>query len=166
VVGRTLETSLAEPEFCLTDPSARPVVGAEIHVFRNGKVRMVALRSNPHLSLPELNPSDLVSNRRFEISRPVVQTLPGERFVYGVRAARCIGKQKQLTVKLDPYEPTILSMSSAAILSLAISGQRPLRAGETGTFHPGSRPAVSCRSPCLSSGRGRSLWEDPPTLFR
>lgn len=145
LMRRILETNLAEPEFRLSDLSGKPPIGAEIHVFHNGRVRMVALHNNPQLSLPDPNPLDTISNKRFEVPRIVVLTLPGERFVYDVRAARSIGKQKQLRIKLDPYEPTILSTSSAAIPSLTIVGPRHLRAGETGTFAltlAGPSPAV------------------------
>jgi len=45
-----------------------------------------------------------------------------------------VGKRKRLAVQLDPYEPIILTASSAAMPALAISGPRHLRLGETGTF--------------------------------
>src|SRR5206468_12538777 len=58
LMGRILRARLSEPEFRLTDSSGQPVVGAEIHVLRNGGVRMVALQSNPQLSLSDLGPLD------------------------------------------------------------------------------------------------------------
>jgi hypothetical protein len=124
---RILETSLPEAEFRLTDPSGQPVLGVEIQVFRNGGVRTVAIQSNP-------GPPDTASTKLFEGSRSVVLTLPREQFVYDVRTARTIGKQKQLTVRLDPYEPSIFTTSSAAIPPPKISGPRRLRPGQTGTF--------------------------------
>ena len=39
-----------------------------------------------------------------------------------------------MIVHLDPYEPTILSLSSAPMPTVAISGPRRLRLGESGTF--------------------------------
>jgi Beta-galactosidase len=134
LMGRILDGSLGEPEFRLTDQSGNPVVGAEIHVFRNGRVSMVALQSNPQLSLPDLGPSDRVSNKRFEAPQTLVLTFPGDRFIYDLRAVKALGKQKRITVHLDPYEPTILSLSSAPMPMVAISGPRRLRLGETGTF--------------------------------
>jgi hypothetical protein len=134
LMGRILDGTLGEPEFRLTDQSGRPVVGAEIQVFRNGNVRIIALQSNPELSLPDLGLSEAVSNKRFEAPQSLVLTLPGDRFVYDVRAARAVGKQKRLALQLDPYEPIILTASSAAMPTLAISGPRRLRLGETGTF--------------------------------
>jgi hypothetical protein len=145
LMERILETSLAPPEFRLTDQSGKLVVGAEIHVFRNGGVRTIALQSNPQLSLPDLGPPGFLSNKRYEVARSVVLTLPGARFVYDVRAGHAIGQQKQLTVRLDPYEPTILSTSPTAIPSLVITGPRRLRAGTTGTFaltFAGASPAA------------------------
>jgi hypothetical protein len=35
----------------------------------------------------------------------LVLSLPGRRFVYDVRAGRAVGKQKQVRIQLDPYEP-------------------------------------------------------------
>jgi hypothetical protein len=96
-------------------------------VFRNGGVRTFAIQSN-------LGDADTASTKLFEGSRSVVLTLPREQFVYDVRTARTIGKQTQLTVRLDPYEPSIFTTSSAAIPPPKISGPRRLRPGQTGTF--------------------------------
>jgi len=129
-MGRVLGESLAAPEIVLSDQSGNPVVGVEIHVFRNGGVRLVGLQSNPELSVA--GPSPSLSNKRFEKPQTVVLTLPGERFVYDVRAARALGKLRRLTVQLDPYEPTILSISTGAMPSLVISTPSRLRLGDTG----------------------------------
>ena len=129
-MGRVLEESLAAPEIRLSDESGNPVVGVQIHVFRNGGVRLVGLQSNPELSIASPSPS--LSNKRFERPRTVVLTLAGDRFVYDVRAARALGKLRRLTVQLDPYEPTILSISTGAMPSLVISTPSRLRLGDTG----------------------------------
>jgi hypothetical protein len=118
LMGRILNGSVGEPEFRLTDPSGRPVVGAEIQVFHNWKVKIVALQSNPPIEAP----------------RTAALTPPGERFVYDIRGARPMGKQTRLSVQLDPYEPTILSVSPAAMPALTVSGPRTFRPGLTGTF--------------------------------
>jgi hypothetical protein len=125
-----LGDSLAAPEITLSDQSGNPVVGVEIHVFRNGGVRLVGLQSNPERSAA--GPSQSLWNKRFERPQTVVLTLPGERFVYDVRTARAHGKLRRLTVQLDPYEPTILSVSTAAMPPLVISSPSRLRLGETG----------------------------------
>jgi hypothetical protein len=75
----------------------------------------------------------------------VALTLPGERFVYDIRAARPMGKQTGLSVQLDPYEPTILSVSPGAMPVLTVSGPRTLRPGITGTFRLG----LTGRSPAV-----------------
>jgi hypothetical protein len=143
-MGRVLGDSLAAPEIVLSDQSGHPVVGVEIHVFRNGGVRLVGLQSNPELSAP--GPSQSLWNKRFERPQTVVLTLPGERFVYDVRTARALGKLRRLTVQLDPYEPTILSVSMAAIPPPVVSSPSRLRLGETGkvalTVSGPSRAAV------------------------
>jgi len=123
-IGRILDDTLGKSEFRLTDSSGRPVVGVEMHVLRNGSVRIIALQSNSHFSLPNAS----------ERPRTVVLTLPGEGYVYDIRAGRALGKQKQLTVQLDAYEPALFSTSPAAIPTVKVSGPRRLRAGETGTF--------------------------------
>ena len=130
LMGRVLGENLAAPEIILSDQSGNPVVGVEIHVFRNGGVRLVGLQSNLEVSVA--GPSPSLSNKRFERPQAVVLTLPGERYVYDVRAARALGKLRRLTVQLDPYEPTILSVSTGAMPPLVISTPSRLRLGETG----------------------------------
>jgi hypothetical protein len=134
LVGRILEASLGAPEFRLTDSSGNPVVGVALHVLRNGATNILALQSNAQLSLSDVGPADASFNKRFEGPRSVVLTLPGERYVYDMRAGRGAGQRKQLTVQLDAFEPTIFNTSPTAMPTLKLSGPRHLRPGETGTF--------------------------------
>ena len=147
----------ASPRRSFVSPTSpgSPWWGPRFTFSATGESRRLLFQSNPQLSLPDLGPPGFLSNKRFEVARSVVLTLPGNRFVYDVRTGRAIGQQKQLTVSLDPYEPTILSTSGAAIPSLAISGPRHLRAGESGTFALALAGSLSGRRPCIPSGHCR-----------
>ncbi len=132
LMGRLLKENVAPPAFAVADPSGEPLVGVEIHVFRNGGANIVALQTNPQLSVSDLGTPEVISNRRFEKPQSVVLTLPGEFYVYDVRAAKALGKRKLLTVQLDPYEPTIFAVSPVTVPSFALSAPTRLGRGETG----------------------------------
>jgi hypothetical protein len=117
-----------KPEFAVTDASGNPVTGVETHVFRNGGVRLVALLTNPELRIDELGPPEFKSNDRFAKPVTVRLRLPGERFVYDVRGAKGLGRRKELSVTLEPYEPAIFTVAAEEIplMQLAAPARVPL----------------------------------------
>ena len=131
-MGKLFKDASVAPLFALTESSGEPAVGVEVHTFRNGAVNVVGLLANAQLYVEDLGQPDAISNRRFEKARTVLLTLPSESYVYDVRAAKALGKKKQLTVQLDPYDPTVLSISAVPIPTLAVSAPRRLRRGQSG----------------------------------
>lgn len=99
------------PTFAVTDAKIKPVVGVNVHVFANGSTRLLAMQSNPQQSVDELGPADFHSNKRFEEPRRLSIHLPSPMYVYDTRAKKDLGRQTRLEVNLDPYDPTILSLS-------------------------------------------------------
>jgi len=132
LMSRLLRESLGQPAFAATDPSGEPVVGVETHTYRNGGVHIVALHANPQSGLEDVGPPEKISNRRFEKPRTVTLALPGEHDVYDVRAGQALGRAKQLTVELDPYEPRIFACSLTPLPALRVSAPGRLKRGETG----------------------------------
>ena len=106
-------------------------IGVETHVFRNGAVRIVGLHTNPQLRVDELGPPEFRSNERFEKPRPVRLALPSELYVYDLRAARPLGRQKELTVTLDPYEPALYSLTAEPLPALRVSAPQRVARGAT-----------------------------------
>ncbi|MEP6538275.1 MAG: beta-galactosidase, partial [Bryobacteraceae bacterium] len=100
-----------KPQFAVTDSAGHPVVGVEVHVFRNGGTHLIALQSNPQLRVDELGPPDFRSNERFETPVTVTLTLPSLQYIYDVRKGQPMGQQKTVAVTIDPYEPTIFAVS-------------------------------------------------------
>jgi hypothetical protein len=130
-IGELLAAAGVKPKFVVTDSSERPVVGVETHTFRNGGVWMVALMTNPQLRVDELGPPEFKSNERFAKPVTVKLTLPGERFVYDVRAAKALGRLGEVQVTLDPFEPAIFSVAPSPMPALEVSAPARVRRGET-----------------------------------
>jgi len=143
-IGRLFKNASVAPAFAVTESSGAPAVGVEVHTFRNGGVNIVGLLANRQLYIEDLGPPGSISNQRFDKPRTVLLTLPGDFYVYDVRAAKPMGKRKQVTVQLDPYEPTIFSISPIALPSLAVSAPARLGRGQSGQLgmgFSGSSPA-------------------------
>jgi hypothetical protein len=125
------KTLAVRPEFAVTDPQARPVVGVETHMFANGAVRLIALNSNPQLLVDELGPPEFKSNQRFEKPREVRLTLPSGMHVYDVRAGKDLGRKTELELTLEPYEPLILAAAPDAVPQLEIVAPASCQRGDT-----------------------------------
>lgn len=146
LMGKLLQDNVNPPTFSFVDPSGEPLVGIETHVFRNGGVSIVGLHTNPQLSVADLGPPEVISNRRFEKPRTVTLPLPEESYLYDLRAAKSLGKRKQLTMQLDPYEPTLLAVSPLPIQQLIVRAPARVQRGTMGqmglNFSPASPAAV------------------------
>jgi hypothetical protein len=145
-MGKLFKDASVAPVFGLTESSGEPAVGIEVHTFRNGGVNVVGLLANAQLYVEDLGQPDAISNQRFEKPRTVLLTLPSESYIYDVRAAKPLGKKKQLTVQLDPYDPTVLSISPVPIPALAVSSPPRLgrgQSGQVGLSFSGSTPAAA-----------------------
>ena len=128
---RLLAGGGVQPEFTVADTSGQHPVGIETHLFRNGGVTVLGLLTNPQLRVDELGPPEFKSNDRFAKPRAVRLSLPGEMYVYDSRASKPLGKQKELTVTLDPYEPAIFTVTPIAFSDLEMSAPARVRRGES-----------------------------------
>jgi hypothetical protein len=145
-MGKLFKDASIAPVFALAELSGEPAVGIEVHTFRNGGVNVVGLLANAQLYVEDLGQPDAISNRRFEKTRTALLTLPSESYVYDVRAAKAMGKRKQLTLQLDPYDPTVLSISPVPLPTLTVSAPVRLgrgQSGQVGLSFSGSTPASS-----------------------
>jgi hypothetical protein len=130
-IAEFLTLAAVKPQFAVTDTSGRPVVGVETHTFRNGGLTLVALMTNPQLRVDELGPPEFKSNDRFAKPITVKFTLPGQRFVYDVRAAKAVGSVREMPVTLDPYEPVIFAIAPAKLPALEVASPSRVKRGET-----------------------------------
>jgi hypothetical protein len=131
MMGGMLRQAGVNPVYAVTGTDGRPVVGMETHTFRDGGVTIVALMTNPQLRVDELGPPEFRSNERFAKPTTVNLALPVESFVYDMRAAKQLGRKKTMSVTVQPYEPTILSISPAPLPELAITaGERVQRGSD------------------------------------
>ncbi len=128
---RALAASGVRPDYTVTDESGRHPTGIETHLFRNGGVTIIGLLTNPQLRVDELGPPEFKSNDRFAKPRTVKLAFPREMYVYDVRASKPLGRQKEIAVTLDPYEPAIFAASPVAIAELRISSPARVQRGES-----------------------------------
>ncbi len=116
-----LRSNGVHPPFSVEDATGHTVVGIDTHVFANGGIRIVTLQSNPQQRVNELGPPDFRSNKRFEKSITVHLHLPNAMYVYDTRARKALGKQRELTLTVDPYDPTILVTSDTPLPEMQVS---------------------------------------------
>lgn len=127
-----MRESGVKPEFAVTDQAGNAVTGVEIHRFRNGGVTIIGLEMNPSLRVNELGPPEFKSNARFEKPIQVRLTLPAELYAWNIRNGESLGRQRQISVTVDPFEPSIFAFSSVPIPQLAVSSPSRLAPGSTG----------------------------------
>ena len=179
-VGKIMKETGVAPEFAVTGADGKPVVGVEAHRFRNGGVTSVGLLMNPELRVNELGPPEFKSNSRFEKPTAVRLALPREMYAWNIRTGQVLGKQKLLTVTLDPFEPAIFGFSQTAMPEMALHGPARVARGSVGrvgiAFQTGT-PAdthvlhVEALDPAgktaaaysgnVRAARGTAVWELP-----
>ncbi len=121
LIQNLLRSNGVDPQFAVEDSKGHNVVGIDAHVYANGGVRVVALASNPQLRVNELGPPDFRSNERFVKSTTVHLHLPNLMYVYDIRARKAMGQKKELTLTVDPYDPTILVTSDTPLPEMQVS---------------------------------------------
>lgn len=118
------------PAYAVSDEAGQPAVGVETHTFRNGGVTIVGLLANPQLRVDELGPPEFRSNERFEKACAVRLALPAEMFAYDIRAGKPLGRKRELSLTLDPYEPALLAFSPGPLPELEVSAPMRIARGE------------------------------------
>lgn len=116
-----LRSNGVHPPFSVEDAAGHTVVGIDVHVFANGGVRILTLQSNPQQRVNELGPPDFRSNQRFAKPVTVHLHLPNAMYLYDTRARKIFGQQRELTLTVDPYEPTILAASDTPLPDMQVS---------------------------------------------
>jgi len=131
-VARLLGESGVRSDIRVIDEAGSPPTGVEVHLFRNGRVQLVGLLSNPQLRVDELGPPDFKSNERFEKARAVRILLPAERAAVDIRSGKTLGTTKEIAVTLDPYEPFLVALFPATPQRLRLAAPSRLGRGELG----------------------------------
>jgi hypothetical protein len=121
MIENLLRSNGVHPPFSVEDAAGHTVVGIDTHVFANGGIRIVTLQSNPQQRVNELGPPDFRSNKRFETPITVHLHLPNAMYVYDTRARKALGQQRELTLIVDPYDPTILVTSDTPLPEMQVS---------------------------------------------
>ncbi|MDA3921623.1 MAG: beta-galactosidase [Salinisphaera sp.] len=146
-VHQMLETLLRNNDirlrFAVEDHNGHAVVGIDTHVFANGGVRIISLQTNPQLRVDELGPPDFQSNKRFDKPFKVDLHLPHAMYLYDVLTRQSLGRRHQLSLTVDPYEPTLLAASDTPLPVLQVDAPRRARRGRIVTIgiHAASTPA-------------------------
>lgn len=117
------------PAIKVTDAAGAAVTGVELHTFVNGGATIAALHTNPQLRVNELGPPEFKSNERFEKARSLRVSLPGEMTVVDLRSGKAMGRLRQWTVTLDPYEPQIFAIFPHEPPKLAVAAQAQVALG-------------------------------------
>jgi hypothetical protein len=118
-----MNASGMKPRIVVGDVKHKPEVGLIVRTFRNGGVKLLSIQTNPQQRVDELGPPDFKSNSRFGKEMTGHVALPKAMYVYDTRAMKSLGRVTSLTVKVDPYEPTIYTLSEEALpkLNVAVS---------------------------------------------
>lgn len=130
-MSKIIAESGVRPQYAVIDAHGNPVPGIETHIFRNGGVTIVGLLSNPPIEQDELGPLKVKSAQRFQKAVPVRLVAPVEMYAYDIRSAKSLGRVKQLSLTIDPYEPRIIAFSPIPVPDFRLDAPRRVARGET-----------------------------------
>lgn len=130
-MGQIVAEAGVHPSFRVAGANGRPVAGVETHEFRNGGATIVGLLNNPPIEVDELGPLKVKSQQRFEKPQAVRLIAPEEMYAYDIRRAKPLGRLKQLSITVDPYEPTLIAFTPTAMPALHVTAPGRIARGET-----------------------------------
>ena len=130
-MSKIIKQADVHPEFAVVGPQGTPVPGIETHVFHNGGITIVGLLSNSPIDVSELGPLQSKAEQRFAHPQTVRLIAPEQLYAYDVRRAKPLGKVKQLSLTIDPYEPTIIAFTPTLIPKLSVNAPQRIARGET-----------------------------------
>ncbi len=128
---KLLSAAGVHPLIRVTDAAGKPVTGVRVHTYQNGGALLLGLDSNPDMRVDELGPPEFRSNERFSKPVSLKIALPFEANIYDVRESVALGRKREFTVTLQPYEPLVFSISAVELPRLALSvAPRVARGGD------------------------------------
>jgi hypothetical protein len=134
LVQEAFRKALIKPRIAVTNAKGEPVIGVNVRTFVNGNTRLLTLLSNPQLSVNELGSSDFHTNDRFGKPQRLTVHLPSPMYVRDVRTKKDLGRVTTLQVTMDPYDPTVLALTSEAPSAMQLALPDTIPAGETLTL--------------------------------
>ncbi len=121
-----------QPSYRVVDRQGKPVVGVEVHEFRNGGISLIGLDNNPPIEVDELGPLKVKSEQRFDKAQTVRLIAPEALYAYDPRHGKELGRVKELSLTVDPYDPTILAFSPEEIPTLRVAAPERIARGTIG----------------------------------
>jgi len=93
----------------------------ELHPYRGGDMRILALHRNYQLRVSELGPPAYRKQDALAGPMKLKVALGGTFAVYDQRAGKLLGKTDAVTVALDQYQPTILTLLPEPVEEMTLS---------------------------------------------
>ena len=127
-----LRDSEVELQYKIVDSmdEANQPTGLEIHPFKSGDLRILALHRNYQLRVSELGPPEY--QQQDSLAKPVSLEvdLGSEHAIYDQRRGRLLGQQASVRVELPKYEPLVLAILPEVIDGLSMEGAGKVRRGD------------------------------------
>jgi len=178
--GALLRQAGAQPQYAVATAEAGRPHAVEIHPFRCGDLRILALHRNYQLRVSELGPPEYQDQKGLEGPIKLTVALGARHAVYDQRAGKYLGKVESVTVDLATYEPTVLAILPEPIEKVSVSTARDAQRGELvkatlkldgpriGTTHafrvdvlaPDGKP-MPILTRTLVAPKGQAVWEFP-----
>jgi len=120
-------------EITRADGSRLP--GTELVRYRNGEQEILALFRNAQVRIVGIGGTEKVDNSAFEQEETIRLSLPRASHVYDLRAGRYLGHGSEFTLKLNPWWPTLLSLSYTRLSEItAVPSSASCRLGQPFKF--------------------------------
>ena len=142
---RTVLADSVQPVARVLAPKTRQLqAGAEVIVWRAGAGRKhVTVSSNYSMRKEGVGGEEAVDNSYFEKEGEILVKLDRPCHVVNQRNGKAYGRTDEVTVKLNPWEPVILTLQDAPFARPAVSGPASVRRGEVLALEMVGQPALA-----------------------
>jgi len=123
------EVAGLKPTLRVIGPDGEPLTAAEVHTFRAGPgVRVIGIDRSIQRHPEGPGGEKYADNSAFEKVEDVTIVLDKPSCVYDILAGKYLGKHSELKVRLDPWVPTLWTLSDEPLPALRVAA----RPGEDG----------------------------------
>jgi len=116
--------------YTITKADGQPVTGVEVHPWRSGNLRLLALHRNYSLNIGKRGDDDSWDQKALRGPLELKLDLREPTALYDTRNGKFLGKQTQWTVTLNDTEPIVLALLPEAARGLSIQAPEQAKGGD------------------------------------
>jgi hypothetical protein len=130
LISSVLKVAAIAPQYSITRADGQPISGLEVHPWQSGALRVLGLHRNYATRINELGPMEHETQAALEKPLDIALDLGHECAVYNLREKRFLGMQRKVSLSIDRYLPSLLTILNQPVGALAMTAPESAECGQ------------------------------------